>query len=140
MASVFDGKWTSFIVRNGDRRDDDPFEIEVTADELEPKSKHGAKPIKGKVKQGKAYPAIRIRHTDDESLEYRGILIADGVPSMICGIRDTDPDSFGQEEGVDTEMAINQERERMERRAARLKKGDVSFFGQEQEIWVATKP
>ena len=128
MAHIFDGNWRSFIVINGTKFTDKKIKIKVNprGNTLEPDSTHGDEPVTGKATDGPDFHAITI---NKGSNQFKGVLTEhdDGTLS-ICGFLDLDASflaSLRKEAGWTDDGS--------DKRA-------TLTTGQEQEVWVATKP
>lgn len=136
MAHVFDGTWTSTIIEDSGPSRDLPFQIEVDPanGQLRPSSAHGGRPVTGAATSSR----IKIIQTFPElpgvSVQYDGslcgeLIVSGVIRSIICGVLTVRtpglvPDDLESIKGFEALRPLMSE----------------TNFGQEQEIWIATKP
>jgi hypothetical protein len=122
MSHFMQGDWRSFVVRNGDPREDQSFHLVINdAGLIQGGSTHGANAVTGNVVQGPAFHQIFIDKATPRK-KYKGVLLVNGPQMIICGVANLDP-------------VVNFEGK------GDLKEDDIfNFFDQQQEVWIATKP
>jgi hypothetical protein len=124
MPHILDGDWRSFVVPKGTPRDDGNFHLEINPSSGDlGGSMHNGNGVEGEVTEGSVFHYIRI-HDTAEDIEYRGVLIYRGATMILCGLQDLNP-------GGDP-VRFRERQDELESKGL--------FFGQEQEVWVATKP
>lgn len=120
MSHILEGDWRSFVVRNGNPTGDQSFHLVIDqAGVIQPGSTHGANAVTGNVVQATFHQIFIDKATPRK--KYRGVLLVNGPQMIICGVANLDP-------------VVNFEGR------GDPKEDNTSEFGQEQEIWIATKP
>lgn len=124
MAHFLSGEWRSFVVNgtNGVPGGDDKFILNINdGGMIDPgTSSHGAKPVSGKATSNQSHHSIKI-DKPSETKRYRGYLLVNGPQMLLVGFINRDPDDAAPPEGASEEEI-------------------ASFFDQQQEVWIATKP
>ncbi len=124
MAHILSGEWRSFVVNSvtGEPQGDQRFILNINegTGEIDPgTSSHGGSSVSGSATSNGGFHNIKINKAAGPK-KYRGYLLVNGPQLMLVGFVDRTPAGPPPEGASDEEIA--------------------SFFNQQQEVWIATKP